>query len=149
MGVGIRRAASGDVDWLLGQLRQFSSFYGTTRSLFGTEDSARSRVQDMVDDHVVFLYERDGIRTGLIAGYLVPHPFNPEITMLAEAFWWVDPAHRGTSAGLKLFDAFTEYGKTNADWITMSLTDKSPVKPETLTRRGYRARETGFLLEVA
>jgi len=50
--------------------------------------------------------------------------------------------------GLMLLEEFTDWGKRNADWISFSLEDKSPVKDTTLTKRGFRLKERSFILEV-
>jgi len=148
MKVEIKRATADDVEWLLGQLLEFSKFYGTKLSLFGSEDVARAGVINLVDNHVCFLAWRGDDRLGLIAGYEVDHPYNPEIRLLTESFWWVDPKHRMSRAGLMLLDKFTEYGEDNCDWVTFALEHHSPVKDDCLLRRGYRLNERSYLKEV-
>jgi hypothetical protein len=150
MRVEIRRGAPGDIDWLIGQLREFSSFMGTKRALFGDEEYVRRQVEGMLEHHVIFLAVReDGERMGFIGGVYVPHVFNPELTLLSETFWWVTPAHRGSRAGLMLLNAFTEFGKGAADWVTVALEEKSPVDDRCLRKRGYRLLEKNYLLEVS
>lgn len=148
--ITIRHGSPEDVAWLLGQLRAFSAFYGTRLPLFGEdEEHAKTVVGTMIRDHLVLVaVSDDGERQGFISGYVIAHPYNPQIRMLSESFWWVDPKFRGTRAGLLLLANFTEWGKANVDWITCVLEDRSPVNGRSLERRGYRLNERCYLLEV-
>lgn len=85
---------------------------------------------------------------GLIGGQLAPHPFNPELLVLTELFWWVDPEHRGGRAGAMLLDAFTAYGEEHAHWILFTLEHESPVNDRCLTKRGFALKERCYLREV-
>lgn len=137
-----------DTDWLLGQLVQFAQFYGTRRSLFGRIEQARASLEDMIKNHIVLIAWRDTLRVGFISGYVTPHPYNTDIRLLAETFWWVDPQHRMSRAGLMLLDKFTDWGNANCDWITFSLEHHSPVKDTCLVKRGYKLQEYSYLKEV-
>jgi hypothetical protein len=88
------------------------------------------------------------IRTGFIAGFLYPHFFNPDIVTLSELFWWVPEEYRGTRSGLLLFKYFKEFGEERADQVIMTLEEETPVKPEFLTKKGFRVKEHSYLLEV-
>jgi RimJ/RimL family protein N-acetyltransferase len=148
--ITVRGATPEDIDWLLSQLREFSNFFGTRRSLFGDDDYSQSAMLNMIQNHIVFIAEREDVGPiGFISGYIIPHPYNPEIRLLSETFWWVDEEYRGTRAGLMLLNQFTDWGKKNADWITFALEEKSPVKETCLTKRGFRLHERSFLLEVS
>lgn len=152
-GIRVRPAVDDDARYLGDQLTEFAKFYGTRKSLMPErwEDAMRV-VEAIIFDNPCFIAEKPAAvfgmeRVGFIAGNVAPHPYNPSITVLNELFWWVAPEHRGSRAGMLLLDAFTEYGKAHADWTVMTLEAHSPVRSETLTKRGYRAHETSFLLE--
>jgi hypothetical protein len=150
MRIDTRRATPKDVDWLVTQLRAFSEFMGTRLPLFGSEELVRVNLATMIDSHVVLIAEReDGLLMGFIGGVYIPHVFNPEIRVLSETFWWVSPEHRNTRAGLLLLNAFVDFGKAHADWITVALEEKSPVSDRCLTKRGFRTLEKNYLLEVS
>ncbi len=145
----VRSAHAGDLDWLVGQLREFSVFFGSKLSVFPKEEIARDKLKELFS-HPFYIAEKQGVGpVGFIAGYLTPHFFNPEIIVLQELFWWVAEDHRGSKAGKLLLDRFLLEGKEYAHWITMVLEEKSPVNPECLTRIGFRPSERGFLMEVA
>lgn len=148
----IRHATQDDREWLLEQLRAFDKFFGTKRSLFPENPyKAIEFVGELIENHVFFVAVRkDSPRpVGFIAGVLAPHPYNEDITVLSEMFWWVNPGFRMTSAGARLLDRFITHGRLNAHWVVMTLEEKSPVDPKSLERKGFVPFERNFLLEVA
>lgn len=148
----IRPATADDVTWLLEQLRDFDKFFGGKRSLFPSDPAvARAVVAELVDQHPFFVAQREDtdVRLGFIAGALAPHPYNPELVVLSELFWWVDPLfRRSSSAGARLLDHFVRFGQANADWIQMTLEAQSPIDAGALERRGFVLKERTFLFEV-
>lgn len=150
MQISIRRASQSDIVWLLDQLQKFSAFYGTKRSVFGPMETSHAFVLMLIRDHLVFIADDADVgQIGFIAGIVANHPYNPEIFVLTESFWWVDEAYRGSRAGLMLLNEFTAWGKANADWTIMTLEHHSPVNEKTLTKRGYKPIERSYLLENA
>lgn len=148
--VYVRPADMADIDWLVRQLRDFSTFFETQRPLFGNVDQVRSGLSALINHHILLVAAREDIGpVGFIGGTVTPHPMNPSIRVLCEMFWWVDGKHRNSRAGLLLLNEFTEWGKHNADWITFTLETKSPVNTTALTKRGFKLKEFNFLLEVA
>lgn len=141
----------GDYEWLVSQLRAFSRFYGTHRQLFPTRsDEEVAELIQALQSRGPWIISRDstGERTGFIAGVVAPHPYNDRLIVLSELFWWVPEQYRGTRAGALLFSEFKRRGMQSADWIVMTLEEKSPVKPEALESRGFRPYERSFLCEV-
>lgn len=150
MRVRVRRAVPQDAGWIVSELKAFSRFFGTRRSLFKDEPSARSVILAMIAEHVFLIAENEeSSPLGFISGYLVPHSFNPELKVLAETFWWVPEEHRGSRAGLMLLNEFKAIGESVAHWVIFTLEHNSPVREETLTRRGFRLHERQYLLEVS
>ncbi len=148
MHITTRAATHQDLDWIVGELKAFSVFYGTKISIFGDEGHARKFITEMIDKHVVFVAEQESTLIGFIAGLCTSHPYNPDIQMLSETFWWVPEEHRGSRAGAKLLSDFIAHGREHADWITFALEHHSPVKDETLERLGFKLQEKSFLMEV-
>lgn len=146
----IRKANLLDVPWLLTQLRQFDKFFGAKKSLFPEDpEVATAIVEALVTTQPFFVASDVNGLMGFIAGALSPHPYNPEILVLSELFWWVSPEHRGGMAGARLLAHFIDYGEQNADWIQMTLEACSPVHEHTLTRLGFQLYERSYLKEVA
>jgi len=148
--ITIRRATANDLDWIVSELKKFAHFYQSNQFLVAEDsDYVRSNLLNMFNQHLFLVAEKDGVGlVGLIAGLYVRHFFNPNIRLLSETFWWVPEEHRGSRAGLMLLEAFTEWGKENADWITFALEENSPVKDKCLLNRGYRLQERSYLMEV-
>jgi RimJ/RimL family protein N-acetyltransferase len=149
MEYNVRRAVPGDLGWLMDQLESFNRFFDSRVDLFSDKEHAVTFLSNLIETHLVLISEASGTPTGFIAGYIIPHLFNPKIKVLAEMFWWVDEAHRGGRSGLMLLNAFTAWGKENVDWITMGLESKSPVSDRCLISRGYQLKERSYLMEVS
>ena len=113
-------------------------------------DISEDLLAEMIANHVLLIAERGAERLGFVGGVLAPQLFNREIYCLQETFWWVTPEARGTSAGLRLLDAFNEAGeKVGVDWIWFSLQHNTPCKDKALIKRGFRLQERMYLREVA
>lgn len=137
------------MDWLLGELAAFDAFFAAGRSLMPDHETAQWRLLQMITGGPFFLAEHPSEgRVGFIVGMLTPHYFNPALRVLTELLWWVPVAQRGTRAGAQLLAHFLDYGRAHADWIIMSLEAESPIDPAGLVKRGFRAKETSYLLEV-
>ena len=149
MGTFIREAREADIDWLLPQLGNFAATCGLERPIMGSEDHCRSFLRSLMQDGVFLIAHKDEVRVGFIAGTIHPHPFNPDNTVLSEVFFWVDPQFRFSRASLMLLEEFKQFGQDCADLISFSLLTNSPVKPSSLTRRGFKAVESSYLMEVA
>jgi hypothetical protein len=144
----VRTAKESDLDFLASEALKFSKFYGTKFQLFPGEELAKKGFESLMTKHLVLISEDNGVPTGFIAGYYLPHPFNPNLILLAESFWWVKEEFRAGRSALKLLNAFVDFGKKHANWITFSLEHHSPVKESCLLKRGFRFQEKSYLLEV-
>lgn len=148
----VRVAYDGDIPWILSELREFGKFSGFL-SLFPEERYAEEKLKELIERHVVMVCmavdEVVGSEdaAGFIAGYVGPHPWNPQAKVLTEAFWWVAEKYRRSRAGLLLLNAYTDWGRENCDMVTMALEANSPVRQETLTKRGYKLKELSFVLQ--
>ena len=148
--VSVRRATFDDLGWLLIQLQEFAAWYGTRKSFFGSVQHAEALVGTLIETQFVAIAEQDGQRVGLIAGTLSPHPFNPDLNMASELWWWVTPPARGSRAGAMLLQAFDEWADASeADLVNFTLEANSPVREQTLEKRGYRLMEKQFVREVS
>ena len=149
MSIAIRPATTADMPWLLEQLKAFDTFFGSSRSLFPDADTAERILADLIGTQPMLVAENGTSLVGFICGAIHPHPYNPDLTVLTELFWWVAEEYRGSRAGLALLNEFVSIGKAHADWIVMTLESESKVDPDHLYRRGFRMKEVSYLLEVA
>lgn len=147
----VRRATMEDLSWLVMELDSFAAGYGTKIQLFGSIEYVVDLVTRLINEQVVLVSEDEsGLRTGLIAGAMFSHPYNPKIRVLHESFWWVSEAHRKSGAGIMLMDEFKKIGKgRGADWILFSsIEGKDSIKDEFFIRHGFRLQEKSFIMEV-
>lgn len=146
--VEVRRAKHKDTPWLFEQIAAFEKFAAYKRPLLVEGPRSQKILDDLIDNHVVLIAHDGNLMLGFVAGHSCPHPFNPDIHVLSEIFWWVKDEYRGTSAGARLLAAFEAEGKKKSDWIIFSLEHNSPVRDRHLIKRGFRQVERAYLLEV-
>ena len=147
----MRRATVEDVPWLLAELREFAAHYPISNvSLFGSDTHAEGLLLALIVGQYVAIAHRGDERLGLIAGGLAPHPYNPDLIVASELWWWVTPEHRGTRAGYALLAAFHRWARdAGADLVTMTLASNSQVRPDALERMGYRETERAYTFAFA
>lgn len=149
MGILIRRAELKDIEAVLIELKKFSDFFNSKYQLFGDDDAYNHKVLSiLIDRHVFYVAEKSEEIIGFITGTVSPHFFNPMINVLTELFWWMREDHRHSFAGARLFYEFMAYGKKNCQWIIMTLEEHSPVKKQTLLSRGFKLKESAFIMEI-
>lgn len=141
----VRRAVLKDLDWLVEQVGEFMEFAGYN-SLHDPEYLPQLAI-DIVANHFCIVAEHEGQLVGMLAARKGPHPFNPKRTVLAELCWWVPAAHRHTRAGLALLTTYMEWGKRNADIVTMSALAHSPFNKASLLKRGFEEKEITYVWE--
>lgn len=150
--IEIRPANEADLDWLVGELREFDTFYQTKKRLFGDEQIVRAKMLEVVRTNICLIADKKEAgkteRIGFIGGLLRTHFYNPEIRLLSQLFWWVIPAQRKTVAASMLMDAFISIGRAHADWITFNISRKCPVKKQSFIRRGFEVSDQVFLMEI-
>jgi len=141
--VTIRRAVADDLEFVKDCGREFSQAVGMPWA-WNEDYARRTLIPDLIENHLALIAEDDGHQVGVISGFDTVHPFNPEVTLLAEVVWWVMPEGRAKSAGKKLLDEFIAIGK-EFDIITMS-TLNNPVHDRMLERIGFVKSESGFVM---
>jgi hypothetical protein len=147
VGYFIRQATLNDLSFIQSELVGFIEFYGSHLFLdcAHTEETA-TKLSMLIQNHIFYICELNGEPTGFICGLVSPHFFNSKKMTLTELFWWVKPEHREGRSGYLLLKKFAEMGK-NFDWCIMTIEDKSPVKPESLKKFGFKLKEINFILE--
>jgi N-acetylglutamate synthase-like GNAT family acetyltransferase len=81
---------------------------------------------------------------GMIMGYIDQNVWDPEIRVLKELVYWVEPAYRGTTAGYRLIKAYNDKAKelveqNRIQLYTMTKMINSPDLD--FSRFGYRKTE--------
>lgn len=150
MSYKIRQAVLNDIPFISDELKKFSDCYSTKLPPFKDEETSKKVLENMIENHLflVAVDESANALVGFIAGFVCDHIYNPDIKTLAEAFWWTQPEHRRSGAGVLLLEEYEAWGKENVDWILMTIEDDTPIDDQVLTHRGYRMKERSYILEV-
>ena len=142
----VRRAGPDDVPWLLTQLRAFASAYPIPLPIYGSDAHAEVLLGTLMEHQYLAIAARpDGTRTGLIAGCRVQHPFNPDLWMVSELWWWVTPEDRGSSAGLKLLASLEAWADEQAMPFALTTEATTALNDRHLAKRGYVPVERQFI----
>lgn len=147
----VRYALEEDLPWILEQLRHLSDEYrnGLKKPLFGSEKYVMSKLKELCEDHIVLLSYRDSKPTGFIIGWVVQHPFNPDIRVGIHASWFVLPEYRHGRDAARLLDAFVEEAKyMGCDRVTLSLAPQTLIKEKTLSRWGFESTDRNYMKEL-
>lgn len=134
-----------DVPWLIEQVSEFIEFTGY-QELFDPEFLPALVTGCVAQHFVIVAYNSEsGERMGMLAAHLNAHPFNPRKKLLAELCWWVPRNFRHTRAGIALLVTYTEWGKKNADIVTVCTMDNSPLNQGSLEKRGFKFKEKTYV----
>ena len=149
MSIYVRPGTPEDVEWMLDQAGAFNEFIGTRHSLFPDRERGRTFLLNFLERQPVYIADSRGTPVGFMLLLLHPHLFNPDVLVLTELLWWVQPEYRATRAAALLLLAFEQAGeRLGVDWMVMTLEAKSPLNPDALEKRGYRLHERSYLREM-
>lgn len=150
--IRVFEAVRNDVPWIMEQLRRLDDFLPMQSSLFPSDDNlARTMIHAVMDNHFFAIAKRGSLDPkpiGLMAGFLAPHPLNPELIFFSELFWWVLPEERGSMVSVHLFREFMAFGRSHADAIVMSLQPNTAIHESSLLTRGFKPLDRTYILEV-
>ena len=62
------------------------------------------------DNHCCYVSEKDGVLNGMIAGRVSEYFFGHDY-ILSDFVWFIDQAHRGTLASIRLLKLFIDFGR--------------------------------------
>jgi hypothetical protein len=158
MTVVVRPAVNADIPWIIEELAQMDQFFGAGRPLMPDAAFARERLTWMIEDHETFLClmvtdqhhpPEDEKPLGFLFSLYQFHFFTPTIYQCQSLLWWVRHEARGTVAGARLLDQWIDYAKLRANWLVLTVQDKTPINPDSLVkRRGFRLIDQKYLLEI-
>lgn len=83
------------------------------------------------------VHDVDGIAQGILMGHWFEHDFGP-VRVAQERVWWIDPAHRGGTAAVRMLDSFEEWAaKQGCAFVGMAGMGADPDVMKLYIRRGY------------
>jgi GNAT superfamily N-acetyltransferase len=103
-----------------------------------------------VGQGVMLLAEVGGEPAGVLSATKTYSPTSLE-PLAMEIFWWVDPAHRNSRAGLLLIEAFEYWGrKIDASALVIGLHENKYADRlrRLYNRKGYTLQESQYIKEI-
>lgn len=101
------------------------------------------------DEKLLLLAYEDEKIVGMLAGAIAPHIIAQHKTQAIEMLWWVHARHRQSKIGLKLLQAFEEWGDIhNVNFFVMAHYSKTPELSTIYKRKGYTPIEVSYMKEV-
>lgn len=111
------------------------------------ESSAEKTLTHLIEaeDGALLVAEKEGV-VGMVGALAYPHFMNLSKKAAQELFWWVEPAHRGGSAGVRLLQAVEAWAEARgcATLTMVCLPIDSPAE-RIYQRTGYRALERSYV----
>lgn len=144
----IRNANDGDIEWLLGELKEFASEYPFKSFQFPTDAAAYHILMDYMQYGLLMVCERNGERSGFIAGIETPLLGNPSVSVLVERFWWVTKSARRTRAGYELLRSFMNHAKELGIGAVISVASNTNIRDNTMRKLGLHLMESHYLMEI-
>ena len=116
-------------------------------------DQYANRLIDKIRKNgVALVAEKEGQIVGMLLAMVQGDIWLPIVKTMREVAWWVDPEHRGSSAGAKLLKEYTRIGDelVDNDIITAyTITTLGMGDHLNLQKRGWNPIETNFVKGVA
>lgn len=148
--MNIRLATVDDAAVLTAMGRDFLQ-YSEYRNLQVTDEEIQAGIAGVIANEMSFVAEIDGQIVGFILGIIGPMWFVQRVRIAVELAWWVDPAYRITSAGIRLLKTFEEHARhLDVQYIAMSdlvVQGDTPVA-RLLARMGYIVTERMHTKEI-
>jgi len=95
----IRAATASDVPRLVEMGRRFRSETGYAKVLAENPQKMTELATQLTESGGLLVAERNGALVGMLGYVIFPHFISGEVTC-NEAFWWVEPEHRGEGVRL-------------------------------------------------
>jgi hypothetical protein len=94
------------------------------------------------------VHDVEGVPQGLLTGVAYEHEYGP-VWLAKETMWWIDPAHRGGTAAIRMLDAFGQWAKSKGcQFSGVAGMGEKPDVGVLYERRGYRPAELHYLKRI-
>lgn len=91
------------------------------------------------------VHDVDERAQGVLMAHAFEHDFGP-VRLAQERVWWIDPAHRGGTAAMRMLDWYEDWAaQQGCTFAGMAGMGDDPVVMKLYHRRGYRRAETHCL----
>lgn len=139
--MSIRRATAADAPAVV---RMGLQFLAETRyhGLLSPNVDQLSRLIGFLLEHgLVLVAVREHAIVGMLLAHVGPHAISGELTG-TEVAWWMDPAHRGGSAALRMLHQAEAWAVTQGAVRFQMIAPSDSTVGELYQRRGYEHVET-------
>lgn len=148
----IRPAVDSDISVLIEMGQRFFAVAGCADIADFDVASFKATVAHlMAGDSCCLVVEVDGHVIGAAGAMAYPFYFNTSHKTGQEIFWWINPEHRGGSAGTRLFAALEAWAR-DAGCKSFSMIALDAVEPNKVgafyRRSGYRPTEHSYIKEL-
>lgn len=144
----IRHATEADVDSIVKMARQFIAFAPHASIAEFDDGDLVAATRACMDNGLVLVAEQEGAVVGMLFGVLTGVWFAPKTAWAVELAWWVDPAARGGTAGIRLVTAFQDWAREQgAKLVAMSSLhlDHDTRVSSVLERMGFSPSEHTYI----
>jgi GNAT superfamily N-acetyltransferase len=94
---------------------------------------------------LALVHDVDGVAQGILLAHSFEHEFGP-VWLAQERVWWIDPAHRGGTAAVKMLTAYHDWARSKGcKFAGMGGMGADPAVGGLYERCGYQPAETHFL----
>ena len=150
----IRRAGLEDFDRIMEMMINFanSSPLHAHHNPKYNDTYVRNLLVHIIKNGVIILGEQDSRVEGMLIAQICNDPWLPDVKILREMAWWVEPCARKGTLGYKLLKKYIEYGEKMKsagmiDDFTLTLMEISP--DFNLEKRGWSKIEHNYVYQGA
>lgn len=91
------------------------------------------------------VHDVDGVAQGVLMAIAFEHPYGP-VWLSKDTVWWIDPAHRGGTAAVRMLDAYEDWSRgEGCSYAGIAGMGEDPNIDRLMRRRGYRPAELHYL----
>lgn len=138
----IRNATYDDIPNIIAMGKTFTDMAGFSEHVGYCEETVEQTLKNLIDNDAGFLL----IGEGMIGGVIHPHPFNGNMIVGQELFWW---SQGGDGFALKNEIEKQAKAKGCKFWIMLALECARPkAVGRLLERDGYRLIEHNYMKEL-
>jgi GNAT superfamily N-acetyltransferase len=148
----IRNATEADVDTIVKMARHFIAFAPHAAVAEYTDEDLAHAARSCMQHGLLIVAEQDGEIIGMLLGIVSGLWFAPRTLWASELAWWVEPAARGGTAGIRLVTAFQDWAREKgAKVVAMSSLhlDHDSRVGNVLERMGFSPSEHTYIKRIS
>lgn len=148
----IRNATEADVDTIVKMARHFIAFAPHAAVAEYDDEDLANAARACMQHGLLIVAEQDNEIIGMLLGIVSGLWFAPRTLWASELAWWVEPAARGGTAGIRLVTAFQDWAREQgAKVVAMSSLhlDHDTRVGNVLERMGFEQSEHTYIKRIA